>query len=280
MDIETGRIFRELRREKGISLAEASNGVLSVSQLSHFERGEGDLTIEKFFALLQNMDISINEFSMFSKKDSSSALFEQAGKLEQEGNIDDLFKLYENERIIYRKTKEKQAQLNEIALKSILINYGKFERLTVIEQEVLESYFYEIKEWKFSNLRFFAFTLSQMDIESILFYLDDILEQDRLNDNDLVLMILRNTIYVLEQNNQKEKAKIYMNKFKSLIPEVGTVEIGISYATQEANLYEISGNFGAAIKILEKIAETYENFFMPKKSKIYREEIKKLQQKL
>ncbi|MCL2114020.1 MAG: helix-turn-helix domain-containing protein [Streptococcaceae bacterium] len=280
MDIETGRIFRELRREKGISLAEASNGVLSVSQLSHFERGEGDLTIEKFFALLQNMDISINEFSMFSKKDSSSALFEQAGKLEQEGNIDDLFKLYENERIIYRKTKEKQAQLNEIALKSILINYGKFERLTVIEQEVLENYFYEIKEWKISNLRFFAGTLSQMDIESILFYLDDILEQDILNDNGLVLMILRNTIYVLEQNNQKEKAKIYMNKFKSLIPEVGTVEIGISYAVQEANLYEISGNFGAAIKILEKIAETYENFFMPKKAKIYREDIKKLQQKL
>lgn len=280
MNIETGRIFRELRREKGISLAEASNGVLSVSQLSYFERGEGDLTTKKFFALLQNMDISINEFSMFSKKDSSSVLFEQAGKLEQEGNIDDLFKLYENERIIYRKTKEKQTKLNEIALKSILINYGKFERLTVNEQEVLESYFYEIKEWKFSNLRFFAFTLSQMDIESILFYLDDILEQDRLNDNDLVLMILRNTIYVLEQNNQKEKAKIYMNKFKSLIPEVGTVEIGISYATQEANLHEISGNFGAAIKILEKIAETYENFFMPKKSKIYREEIKKLQQKL
>lgn len=279
MDKEIGKIFRELRHEKGLSLEKASEGVISISQLSHFERGKGDLTTGKFFALIKNIDVSIDEFSAILTNDASSLLFEQAGKLEQSGKINELVKLYENERKIYRKTNERQHQLNVIALKSMLINYGKFKSLTTIEQEILENYFYEIEEWKPSNLRFFSIALTQFDSKSIIFYLDNILEQDNLDDN-LILMILRNAIYILAHNNQNEKVKVYLEKFKALIPQIGNVEIGISYAVQEADLYEISGNFQSAITILERIAKSYEDLYMPEKAKIYRENIKKLQQKL
>ncbi|CAM3233758.1 Rgg/GadR/MutR family transcriptional regulator [Lactococcus hircilactis] len=279
MKTEIGKVFRELRQEKEMSLAKASEGVLSISQLSHFECGKGDLTIGKFFALIGNINVSINEFSDLLKKDETTLLFEQAGKLEQAGKIDELVNLYEQERKKYRETSKKQDQLNIIALKSMLINYGKFERLTVIEQEILENYFYEIKKWKYSNLQFFAIALTQLDSQSIVFYLDNILEQDNL-DNNLILMILRNAIYILAQNNQTEKVKFYLEKFKSLIPQIGNIEIGISYAVQEADLYEVSGNFREAISILEQIAKTYEEFYMPEKAKLYQEEIKKLQQKL
>ncbi|MCT3090867.1 Rgg/GadR/MutR family transcriptional regulator [Lactococcus lactis] len=273
MKTEIGKVFRELRQEKEMSLAKASEGVLSISQLSHFECGKGDLTIGKFFALIGNINVSINEFSDLLKKDETTLLLEQAGK------IDELANLYEQERKKYRETSKKQDQLNIIALKSMLINYGKFERLTIIEQEILENYFYEIKKWKYSNLQFFAIALTQLDSQSIVFYLDNILEQDNL-DNNLILMILRNAIYILAQNNQTEKVKFYLEKFKSLIPQIGNIEIGISYAVQEADLYEVSGNFREAISILEQIAKTYEEFYMPEKAKLYQEEIKKLQQKL
>ena len=279
MDKEIGKIFRELRQEKGLSLEKASEGVISISQLSHFERGKGDLTTGKFFALIKNIDVSIDEFSAILTNDASSLLFEQAGRLEQAGKIDELVKLYENERKIYRKTNERQHQLNEIALKSMLINYGKVKSLTTIEQEILENYFYEIEEWKPSNLRFFAIALTQLDNKSIVFYLDNILEQNNL-DNNLILMILRNAIYILSHNNQTEKVKNYLEQFKVRIPQIGNIEIGISYAIQEADLYGMSGNIQATITILKRIAKTYEAFFMPEKAKIYREEIKKLQQKL
>ncbi|XOW20634.1 helix-turn-helix transcriptional regulator [Lactococcus cremoris] len=52
MDKEIGKIFRELRQEKGLSLEKASEGVISISQLSHFERGKG-ITTGKFFALIK-----------------------------------------------------------------------------------------------------------------------------------------------------------------------------------------------------------------------------------
>ena len=104
-------------------------------------------------------------------------------------------------------------------------------------------------------------------------------ENDNL-DNNLILMILRNAIYILSHNNQTEKVKNYLEQFKVRIPQIGNIEIGISYAIQEADLYEMSGNIQATITILKRIAKTYEAFFMPEKAKIYREEIKKLQQKL
>lgn len=65
MSKKIGKLFRELRQDKGLSLAQASDKILSPSQLSHFERGDGDITTDRFFALIQNIDISIAEFSIF-----------------------------------------------------------------------------------------------------------------------------------------------------------------------------------------------------------------------
>ncbi|MGQ8544764.1 hypothetical protein, partial [Klebsiella pneumoniae] len=76
-----------------------------------------------------------------------------------------------------------------------------------------------------------------LDNKSIVFYLDNILEQNNL-DNNLILMILRNAIYILSHNNQTEKVKNYLEQFKVRIPQIGNIEIGISYAIQEADLYE------------------------------------------
>ena len=52
MKTEIGKVFRELRQEKEMSLAKASEGVLSISQLSHFECGIVVFNFVMFFALI------------------------------------------------------------------------------------------------------------------------------------------------------------------------------------------------------------------------------------
>ena len=93
-------------------------------------------------------------------------------------------------------------------------------------------------------------------------------------------MVLRNSIYVLINNSQYEKVTYYLETFKSLIPKIGTLEIGITYMLLEANLYEKLENFQTTISILVRVSETYEQFFLSEKAKIYRDEIKRLQQML
>ena len=46
---EIGAVFRQIRESRHISLEEATGGEFSRSMLSRFERGENDLTTQRFF---------------------------------------------------------------------------------------------------------------------------------------------------------------------------------------------------------------------------------------
>ena len=57
-----GQVFKNLRTNRHISLKQAADDVVSVSQLSRFERGESDLSVGKFLTALGNMKIEVREF--------------------------------------------------------------------------------------------------------------------------------------------------------------------------------------------------------------------------
>lgn len=57
-----GQAFRYFRVNRHYSLEDAAKGDLSVSQLSRFERGESDISLEKFFDVLDNINLPIEEF--------------------------------------------------------------------------------------------------------------------------------------------------------------------------------------------------------------------------
>ena len=44
-----GYLIKSLRECKGLTQKELSNGIMSISQLSKYERGETDTTDKKFF---------------------------------------------------------------------------------------------------------------------------------------------------------------------------------------------------------------------------------------
>lgn len=60
MDI--GSIFRDLRKERTLTLKDIATGEISYSQLSKFERGESGITINNLMILVQNLGISLAEF--------------------------------------------------------------------------------------------------------------------------------------------------------------------------------------------------------------------------
>ena len=60
---DIGAVFRQIRESRHISLEEATGGEFSRSMLSRFERGENDLTTQRFFLALQQVKTSLSEFS-------------------------------------------------------------------------------------------------------------------------------------------------------------------------------------------------------------------------
>ena len=57
-----GKVFREFRTSGNYSLKEAAGESCSTSQLSRFELGESDLAVSRFFEILDNIHVTIENF--------------------------------------------------------------------------------------------------------------------------------------------------------------------------------------------------------------------------
>ena len=57
-----GEIFKKFRESRGLRLKDVAKAGISTSQLSRFEKGETDLTISKFMFILDEINMSIDEF--------------------------------------------------------------------------------------------------------------------------------------------------------------------------------------------------------------------------
>ncbi|MBF0805760.1 MULTISPECIES: Rgg/GadR/MutR family transcriptional regulator [unclassified Streptococcus] len=63
-----GKVFKQFRQSRGLSLRSISNEELSVSQLSRFENEQSDLTISKFKIALDEINMPMSEF-MYAVQD-------------------------------------------------------------------------------------------------------------------------------------------------------------------------------------------------------------------
>ena len=59
---EMGALFKKIRLSKKLALKDVAGDYLSISFLSKFERGESEISLSRFFLLLENLDVSIEEF--------------------------------------------------------------------------------------------------------------------------------------------------------------------------------------------------------------------------
>ncbi len=60
--MELGSTFKTLRKQKDLSLAQASHNVLSISQLSRFENQQSSITAEALLGCLKNLHLTLGEF--------------------------------------------------------------------------------------------------------------------------------------------------------------------------------------------------------------------------
>lgn len=63
-----GYLLKRLRKEKGLSQSELSDGILSKNHLSKIERGENDISFQTLLKLLDRLNISLFEFELLLDK--------------------------------------------------------------------------------------------------------------------------------------------------------------------------------------------------------------------
>lgn len=107
---EIGKKFRELRELQNITLTKATQNIdnLSVSRVSHWETGDGEIPLSKLNQLLYNIHILPSEFENWAKLRPENQLINNLQKAFIENDLDLILSLSRSQLDIYKNTNKNE----------------------------------------------------------------------------------------------------------------------------------------------------------------------------
>ena len=157
---QIGKVFRQLRESRNISLRQATGGQFSPSMLSRFETGQSELSVEKFLFALENISASVEEILFLARGfhyDTDSELRKEITDILDPKNIAPLEDLYRKEYQKYANSQNKQKHiLNAIMIKSYMKSMDETVELTREEGKVLHDYLFSTEIWGIYELNLFS----------------------------------------------------------------------------------------------------------------------------
>ncbi|HEY0222665.1 MAG TPA: helix-turn-helix domain-containing protein [Lactovum miscens] len=285
---ELGEIFKTIREEKNFSIRKAVGNVLSKSQLSRFERGENDISAKKLFALLENINVPIEDFAERFHEfniDPSKKLFNTIGYLEQTGDFTELKKLGEKQLNLFYDDFKLINRLNYLAIKGILATHELGKKLTYEEKRIIIDYLYNILEWQQYELHLFNATISQMDYPNVRFLGKEIFHREYFfkdipENRDLILRGVRNFAIISIRNNDFETTYAILNWLDENRKDESEFKVRVIQKLILIELYEHTGKIQAAIKELSDIVLIYEKFGNTHSYEQYKKELEELRKQV
>lgn len=74
LELSIGKVIREIRKNKNIPSNKVYTNLLSRPAIAKFEKGLSDTTVEKFFTILSNLNITLEEFDVIYAGDENKDL--------------------------------------------------------------------------------------------------------------------------------------------------------------------------------------------------------------
>ena len=166
---QLGTIFRELRISKGMTLEETYKGIVSLPFLSKFERGEHEITSNKFIRLLSRLNISYREFELILghlEGYSQTAFLQQLSTALVNNDLTLLNQLYDDQKLLLKQYSDSRFEHNLIIISQYinLLNGLSFEPHKI---KRITDYLYRVEEWGEYELVLFGNSLNFIPIEKM-----------------------------------------------------------------------------------------------------------------
>ena len=249
--VEMGALLKKIRLSKNLTLKELASDYLSVSFLSKFERGESDISLSRFFLLLDKLDVSIEEFYGILSQDNpthTEKLLESASKAYYQNDILLLQKYAGEERHKFELTQDKSFLYNSIMLESFLVSVSNKE---VDENKVREltDYLFSIEQWGKRELIILGNSMSFISTQTLNVLTKEIVYRTRLfgksdSNQRIRLSLLINAAYEflrrdeLDLVNDSGIPEVLLYERHELIFVMGTYLIKSGEVTEGRNLIE------------------------------------------
>ena len=166
-----GKVFREFRISKNYSLKEAAGGACSTSQLSRFELGESDLATSRFFEILDNIHVTLENFMDKARN------FQHHEHVSLMAQIIPLY--YSNDIAGFQKLQREQLEkaksstnplyfeLNWILLKGLICQRDASYSMKQSDLDKVADYLFQSDEWTMYELILFGNLYSFYDVDYV-----------------------------------------------------------------------------------------------------------------
>lgn len=151
-----GAVFKEFRLNRGWTLQDLADGEVSVAQISRFECGLSDLSVSKFFHILDRLQLTEKEFMdrvrNYQKAEQIDTMSLMA-KLHYKNDIVGLERLLqEQEEKFQTDPSNKRAQLNAILMRNALCDLDTNRVMSAEDLAVLSDHLFCREQWEIQEL--------------------------------------------------------------------------------------------------------------------------------
>lgn len=194
-DNHIGTLFNNLRKNKKMSLKDVSGDLISLSFISKFERGESEISLARFLLLLNNLNVTIDEFHHLYQYEYPNEIEDLMTKVSinfSKRDISGFKEILTEENEKYQSTGKKRYLYNSIMLKTFIADLTN----TPMDKEditTLTDFLFGTEYWSKYELLLLGNSMPSINIDSL-----NLLLKELLKDSEKVTLTESNYILKIE----------------------------------------------------------------------------------
>lgn len=159
---DVGTTFRLLRKERGFTLKEMSEGIVSFSYLSKFEKGENRISLTNFTQLAQRLNMTVDEILYFSKIKTTNhvAFFQKVSVAHSERDLPVLKNYLYTEEKLFEETNINYYKYNAIMIAVTIQDIDENFSVGEYDPNILVNYLLDCYFWSAYEISLFGNALT------------------------------------------------------------------------------------------------------------------------
>lgn len=240
-----GEVFKKLRKSKHITLGAISKDVISTSQLSRWENGLSDISLNKLIILLNRINVSPQEFIAMTipKNNETNNFLKNLSLLYSEKDSISIYRIFLKNIAAYHHTNNVDYLFHASAAANVLFDIKNKNYLTPQDQQDLKLFLTQNNHWNLSTIQAFGnsgFILPNNTVFQLINSLiEDIVYLENINFEfylEAWNTIINNSLILVKTDFKKSKlllARIkelsYTEPYLSITVKVNFLELLIHY---------------------------------------------------
>ena len=274
-----GKVFKELRESRKISLRKATGGRFSASLLSRFENGQSEISAPKLITALENIHASMEELLFLARGFHQDAYSEFRNRIVEAIDPQDLTSLrtlYQREYQQLPFSKDRQEHiLNAILIKSYMKAIDVTVTLTSEEERVLHDYLFSVEIWGLYELSFFSSCSPLLSVQLLTKYTREMLRKSDFlqgvgKNRNMMYTLLLNAFMACIEIDDFTNALYFKKQIEKNFFEENETYFRIVYLWAEGLLDSKQGRVEEGRKKMEDAVRIFEIIGCSKSADYYR----------